>query len=301
MRRFINPPLLIAMSIGFSAISSPALAAKKTIGIGVVEVTPSILQSSNADGSRDVLSRITQAMDGQLIDKVHNTRKFDVFSRSDLAKVLKEQEFANSGNVDVSDPNAAKAFMLGGIQYVLTTSISDFQDHKETAYFEGLGETISKRNIRMGAVAKIYDTTTGKLLESANFQIDTGGHEEKNKFVTSTSGSESDQFILQLATEMADRIARRVVDVLYPARVIAVTGNQVTINRGDGTGIKVGQIWEIYAMGEELIDPDTGESLGKEETSIGRVHIKRVNPKTSLGDAEENYGIQPLQVIRLVQ
>jgi len=299
MRKCLCFPLFLSLLIGLSAICSPAFAQKKTIGIGVVEVTPAILQSANAAGSRDVLSRITQAMDGQLIDKVHNTRKFDVFSRSDLAKILKEQEFADSGNVDVSDPNAAKAFMLGGIQYVLTTSISDFQDHHETAYFEGLGETITKRSIRVGAVAKIYDTTTGKLLESANFQIDTGGHEKKNKFVTNTSGSESDQFILQLATEMADRVAKRVVDVLYPARVIAVTGNQVTINRGDGTGIEVGQIWEIYALGEELIDPDTGESLGKEETSIGRVHITRVNPKTSLGDAEENYGIQPLQIIRL--
>ena len=300
MNRFIYSPFLIAFSIGLSAISSPVLAAKKTIGIGAVEVTPSILQSANAAGSSDVLSRISQVMDGQLIDKIHNTRKFDVFSRSDLAKVLKEQEFANSGNVDVSDPNAAKAFMLGGIQYILTTSISDFQDHKETAYFEGLGETISKRTIRMGAVAKIYDTTTGKLLESANFQIDTGGHEEKNRFVTSSSGSSSDKFIQQLATEMADRIANRVVDTLYPARVLAVTGNQVTINRGDGAGIEVGQVWEIFALGEELIDPDTGESLGQEESSIGRVHIKRVNPKTSIGDAEENYGIQRLQVIRRV-
>lgn len=301
MKKYIKPELLIFLVAGLLASSSHVFAAKKTIGIGVVEVTPSILQSANAAGSRGVLSRITQAMDGQLIDKVHNTRKFDVFSRSDLAKVLKEQEFADSGNVDVSDPNAAKAFMLGGIQYILTTSISDFQDHRETAYFEGLGETISKRNIRMGAVAKIYDTTTGKLLESANFQIDTGGHEEKHRFVTSSSGSMSDKFILELATEMADRIANRVVDVLYPARVLAVTGNQVTINRGDGTGIEVGQVWEIFALGEELIDPDTGESLGKEENSIGRVHIKRVNPKTSVGEAEENYGIQALQVIRRVQ
>lgn len=298
MKNNISILLLSALSAGILSISSSLDAAKKTIGIGKVEVTPAMLQSSNADGSRDVLSRITQAMDGQLIDKIHNTRKFDVFSRSDLDKVLKEQDFANSGNVDASDPNAAKAFMLGGIQYTLTTSISDFQDYKETAYFEGLGETVSKRNIRLGAVAKIYDTTTGKLLESANFQIDTGGHEEKSKFVTSSSGSESDKFILELATEMADRVANRVVDVLYPARVIAVTGDQVTINRGDGTGIEEGQMWEIFALGEKLIDPDTGESLGQEEISIGRVEIKRVNPKTAIGHAEENYGIQALQVIR---
>ena len=289
----------VACSTALLLLVQPLSAAKKTIGIGAVEVTPAMLQSASADGTRDVLSRISQSMDGQLIDKIHNTRKFDVFSRSDLDKILKEQEFANSGNVDVTDPNAAKAFMLGGIQYTLTTSISDFQDYKETAYFEGLGETISKRNIRLGAVAKIYDTTTGKLLETANFQLDTGGHEEKSKFVVSSSGLRSDKYILELATEMADRIANRVVDVLYPARVLAVTGDQVTINRGDGTGIEVGQTWSVYALGEALIDPDTGESLGQEEISIGTVEIKRVNPKTSIGIATENYGIERLQVIRI--
>lgn len=294
-------PSQIALTAILLLLASPVMGAKKTIGIGAVEVTPAMLQSSNADGSRAVLNRITQSMDGQLIDKIHNTRKFDVFSRSDLDKVLKEQEFANSGNVDVSDPNAAEAFKLGGIQYTLTTSISDFQDYKETAYFEGLGETVSKRNIRLGAVAKIYDTTTGKLLETANFQIDTGGHEEKSKFVTRSSGSESDRFILELATEMADRVANRVVDVLYPARVLAVTGDQITINRGDGTGIEVGQTWSVYALGEKLVDPDTGEVLGQEEVSIGSVEIKRVNPKVSIGEATENLGIQPLQVIRKVK
>lgn len=240
-------------------------------------------------------------MDSELIHKVHNTRKFDVIARSDLDKILKEQDLVGSGNVNISDPNAAEAFKIAGIQYLMTTSITDFQDHMETAYFEAIGETIDKRTIRVGAVAKIYDTTTGKLLESVSFQINTGGHEEKKRFIVRSDGTLSDEFIQQLATEMAGNISNRVVNVLYPARVMAITGDQVTINRGDGTGIAIGQEWEVFALGEEIIDPDTRESLGREEISAGRVRIKRVSTRTSLAKVLDNHGIQHLQVLRLLE
>lgn len=276
-------------------------AQKKTLGIGAVEVTPSLLRSASNSGSGNVLSRISQSMDGELIDKMHNTRKFDVFARSDLDQILKEQEFANSGNVDIADQNTAKVFEIAGIQYLLTTQITDFQDHMETAYFETLDETINKRTIRLGAVAKIYDTTTGKLLESASFQIDTGGHEGRERYIVDSSGTLSDQFIQQLGMEMAENIANRVVEALYPARVIGLTSDRVTINRGDGTRVAVGQIWEVFALGEEMIDPDTGESLGNEETSIGQIRITRVTPKTSQAEILENYGIEKLQVVRLLK
>ena len=94
-------------------------------------------------------------------------------------------------------------------------------------------------------------------------------------------GSFSDALLRKIAEEMGSKTANRVVDVIYPAKVIALTGPQATINRGDGTGIKKGQMWDVVALGEEMIDPDTGESLGGSEVKVGSLRIDRVTPKFS--------------------
>jgi hypothetical protein len=91
-----------------------------------------------------------------------------------------------------------------------------------------------------------------------------------------------------------------VVDVLLPAKVLAVRDGQVTLNRGDGTGIAAGQVWRVYALGEALIDPDTGENLGAEEVAVGAIRITAVSPKTSVGEiCGENRGVGKGCVLRV--
>ena len=97
---------------------------------------------------------------------------------------------------------------------------------------------------------------------------------------------------------MADRAARRFVDVIYPAKILAVRGKVVTINRGDGTGIEKGQTWDVYALGEEMVDPDSGEVLGAEEVNVGKVKISRITPKFSQATVIEDFGIEKLQIVR---
>ena len=97
---------------------------------------------------------------------------------------------------------------------------------------------------------------------------------------------------------MAEKIALRTTDILYPAKVIAKTDNQITLNRGDGTGIAPGQIWIIYAAGKPLIDPDTGENLGTEEIAIGKARITSVTPRTASAELLEDHGVSLLNIAR---
>ncbi|MBE7707134.1 MAG: hypothetical protein E7Z88_00330 [Cyanobacteria bacterium SIG27] len=56
----------------------------------------------------------------------------------------------------------------------------------------------------------------------------------------------------------------------FPAKVVAYQDsqlemgdyNQVIINKGKDDGIKRGQRFIVYSIGDELFDPDTNESLG---------------------------------------
>ena len=67
--------------------------------------------------------------------------------------------------------------------------------------------------------------------------------------------------------------------------------NIVTINRGEGGGLAAGDLFNVYALGEVLVDPDTKESLGREEVKVGKVKITQVGTKTSQAEILEDTGI----------
>lgn len=294
---------------------------KATIAISSIKPTAALedavrngtsLSSSSQSGSQNKssvtelntkqeLGRIIESLDGQLIDRINATRKFDVVGRSDLSDIIKEQDLGASGNVDAK--TAAKSGKLAGAKYLLVATVDDFQDYLERAVFEGTGQTATKRVFRFSVVAKIYDSSTGKLLETANFQ--TGNDEFKQiqmeRSYTVKSGELSDEMMVAIARDMAEKIAVHVADVIFPAKVLIKRDNVVTINRGEGGGVSVGEVFNVYAQGEELKDPDTGEVLGREEVKVGKVKISQVNAKMSQAEILEDTGIDRGAVLRKAQ
>ena len=278
-------------------IQSSLWAQKETIGVTAVKPTQAILQNVDRAGKRISLDRVLQSMNGQLIDRINATRKFQVVARSDLDDILKEQDFASSGNVDLNDKSAAQQFKVAGVKYLVVTTVDDFQDYNEVATFQGTGRSATKRVIRLSCVGKIYDSTTGKLLESTNFQISNKDVSE-NKTYSVRDSNLNEDLLVAIAREMSGKIANRVTDVIFPPKVLSKRDKQITVNRGDGTNIAVGQIWNVFALGEELIDPDTKESLGREEILTGKVKIIGVLPKTSTAEIIEDLGIDKEAVLR---
>lgn len=65
----------------------------------------------------------------------------------------------------------------------------------------------------------------------------------------------------------------------FPARVVNVIDEfRVVINRGANHGLKLGQRFMVYSVSEaDLVDPETGESLGRLEIVKGAgsvVHVQ---------------------------
>ena len=83
---------------------------------------------------------------------------------------------------------------------------------------------------------------------------------------------------------------KKVMGNIYPLRVVAVEDGEVVLNQG-GESVSEGDKYEMFAMGDLIKDPYTGESLGRKETKCGELEIIRVKGKTSdgriLGDWEK--------------
>lgn len=295
----MKPYQTTTIALALLLMGTPALwAQKKTLAIGPVEVNPAVVTSASQANSATELRRIVESTDAELLNAFQQTRRFDLFARSDLAAIMGEQDLAQSGNLDMDDPNTAESFRLGGVQYLVVTSISDFQNYEETATFQAVGRSVTKRVIRLGAIARIYDTTTGKLLESARISTTEQDLEDEPSYQSVRTGELSDDLIGIIGQQLAEQIANRVVEVLYPARIVGQAGRIVIFNRGDGFNISVGDIWKVFAEGEEMVDPDTGESLGSMETEVGTIRVIEVLPRTTRAEVVDDYGIERMQIVR---
>jgi len=264
---------------------------KKRLCIGPIVAIKTAAQKASKGGQADTLQQTLETLDTTLIDQVNASRKFEVVARKDALKsILNEQEFGASGNVDPA--TAAQAFKLAGAQYLVLTTVTDFVMGNEAIKFEGIGAAASREAVRINCCFQIYAATTGKLIESARFR---GQDANVSREGSATADGAS---LTKITDRLAADILNRIVDVIYPAKVAAKLGTQITINRGEGAGVAVGQTWTVFALGQEITDPDTGEKLGRNEAEIGKIKITRVTPKLSYGDATEDNGIAVGNIIR---
>ena len=286
--------IVTAILVNFLIVwtAQTAFAQKKTLCVGPIVSIPTIQTKAARAGKTLELNQVLQALDSTLVDQLNGTRKFDVVARkSALSSIMEEQDLGDSGIVDPA--TAARIMKVAGAQYILMTTVTDFVHGTENIKFEGIGVEAKREAVRVNCSVQIYDTTSGKLLESARFRgtdVLTKGKQ------AAVSGGET---LTRITDKLAAEIMNKVINVIYPARVIAVLGDQVTINRGEGTGVAVGQVWGVYAQGEALVDPDTGEVLGSNEAEVGLVMIKRITAKLSFAEAVENNGIEKLAIVRL--
>jgi len=92
---------------------------------------------------------------------------------------------------------------------------------------------------------------------------------------------ELQQKLVQIA---AGRMADEVMDYLHPLRVAAVQEDGTVILNQGGPRLAEGDIFSVHDFTEEVIDPETGRSLGSSETTVGRLRIVRVLPRISYAE-----------------
>jgi curli biogenesis system outer membrane secretion channel CsgG len=290
---------LVGMVASIAVAQSPQ---KPRLAIRKIDATPAAMRQAEAAGQANVLRQILEGSNSLLTTAIQRSGRFDIVAREDLAEIIKEQDLAESGNVDVSDPQAARPGRLAGAGYVATVTVDNFQDVTSRANFAGqFGEEASeRRTIQIQATLKIFDSTTGTLKEPATITFERSALDDVLPGVQQ-QGRATNALIGTVTREFASEAANEILNRLAPAKVIAYTMGVATINRGEGTGIEPGQFWELFFPGEAMIDPDTGENLGSEEIPVGWAKVVSVQPKFSRIQVIQDFGIDRGTIARFVK
>jgi curli biogenesis system outer membrane secretion channel CsgG len=226
-------------------------------------------------------------MADMLITALVKSGRYRVMERQEMESLLKEQGLGMAGIV--TPESAAKAGKMLGVEVAVIGAVTEFGYKKQSTGGAlkkiGIGASVSKQSATVGIDVRLVNTTSGEILKADNVR-----KEKKNlggsldtEDIRFSDQDKFDESLVGKATREAIEDIVKLLDEqgggsgVWEAKVVMMKDGQVIINGGSETGVKAGERFVVYRLGEEMTDPDTGESLGAEETKIGEIEVVNNN------------------------
>jgi hypothetical protein len=212
----------------------------------------------------------TKALRDRIEQELVHSRRFNILSRDLEDSMAKEIEFLHSGQVKAQE--LSRLVQAKGADYMLVLGAK--KQHTNTSHYNTmLGKQISTHRFIYKANARIVDFSSHEIKWSLLVDFDIQAKSEK-------------ELASKLDTELsiaANHIVTSLTSTIYPARIsnISANGTRAILNRGTGA-IEIGQVVTIFTKGAKIIDPQSGESLGYDELTVGKGLIVDVKPKYSV-------------------
>jgi hypothetical protein len=224
----------------------------------------SVVVTTNEKRYRDLLTTTV----GQSIVA---SRRFDVLNRENSA--LFNQEAAFIQGSDAASAEVARLGQASGADYLVIAELQGLSlANNQRQTIQMTGEVLVRSSVSGMLKLQVVEFSSRKVKWSAS-----------EKFGGSYGGvsSISDQTLIGLVSGAADTLVQKMISSIYPIMIVKVlNGSTAIVNRGEDS-IKKGESYGVFLMGEELKDPQSGESLGALEVEVGVGTIVDVKPKVS--------------------
>jgi len=257
----------------------------------VVAVQDFVDKAGNSQWTTGEDYDLGRAMADQLTDALVQSGQFIVLERVELGSVLNEQDMAASGRFQQSQ--SARMGKLTSAQVLVQGVVTEMETHAKKGgsgiSFSGIRFGRDTQEVHIGLIIRLIDTTTGEVIDSqrvegmatqtgTNVGLSASGLNLGNSSETATPMGKAIQIAIDDAVEY---VAGRLRNVAFQGRVIKADGDVVYISAGDKNAVVDGDVFLVYSVGEELVDPVTGELLGNDEELIGRATVFDVKEKYS--------------------
>jgi len=222
-----------------------------------------------------------------------DTGRFVLVEREKLGAVIGEQDLAASGRMAKASA-VAQTGKLRPAKYIATGALTEVEHNESGGHggfnIKGFRVGGSKADAKITIIAKLIDTTTGEIIakkritgeagraklnlgiSKGSFNGDIGG------FAKTPLGEAAQDCINQAAKFFALQLE----ELPASGAVVLVKDGRVIINRGKQYNFREGMVLAMTEMGEDLIDPETGEVLEKAEgKEIGTIRIVKTSDKVS--------------------
>jgi hypothetical protein len=228
---------------------------------------------------------------------------------------MQEKHLSLSGDID---PKTAIQFgKMLGVEYLIAGAVTELGVTDRNArvpggLLRGL-PSVSVRSQKMEAAldARAFSTSTGEIVWADTAKDETS---DSSVYVAGAGGGANDR-------NKVDKLMRPVVQKLAASlakaglsssglggagdasgvvgKIAKADGGTLYVNAGSEAGVKEGDEFNVYRIGEQIKDPDTGEVLGANETKVGRVKITNVmGPRLSTAVSVSGSGYRAGDTLR---
>jgi curli biogenesis system outer membrane secretion channel CsgG len=281
----------LCLSTALLVAAPTSVAAQGKIRIAIWEV------ENHAESSywfrNDMGPAARNTIDSEFSENKVLSDRFSIVERDKMDLVLKEQGLGQAGALDPQ--TAAKVGRILGVKYILVGGIDKFniQTTKAAVGAFGVGGSLAQAQATINI--RLIDTTTAERVLSlqGDAEVKKGGG-----FFKGTSMSRETEWGLASETiqkaskaTVAKVVAGGYLDRLSTAatpvggvegKIIKVDAGRAWINLGASAGLKVGDKFNVFNVGEALIDPDTGAKLGADEKQTGSGAVLDVQPQYAI-------------------
>nr|WP_279236887.1 CsgG/HfaB family protein [Dyella sp. RRB7] len=243
----------------------------------VVVAMPRMKQAGYRVGDTTIPAEVVaQQVRAKLTDALTQTHRFTVLDRDADADMGDEIERIQAGAAKPAD--TARLGQQLATDLIVIPTIDRFEYLRHERALRTSDRTLASFSGGGALSFRVVNAVTGQVVMSQSFDYSLPATAPTTLGV-SVDGQ-------RLAAEMMDSLDRNIIAAIlrgtYPLSVVQLDGRQVVINQG-GDAVLAGQNYQAVRLGKELIDPQSGASLGVTEQPCCIVTIERVTPNLSYG------------------
>ncbi len=237
-----------------------------------------------------------------ITDAMSRTGRFRLVERQALGSILAEQDLATSGRV--AKPSGAATGNILGAQYLVQAVVTNYEADTAGKDF-GVGGLLRNKVPILGGVKvknrkgvvgmnfRLIDAETSEIIYTK--QVDTqvtekglslggvgfGSNLALGGFLSNYAKTPIGQAVIASCNEGVFDLIKQIGTKPAEGSVVKADAQGVFVNLGQDQ-VALGDNLQVLSVGEELIDPDTGISLGAEESVLGDIRVVRVAEKFSV-------------------
>ena len=274
--------LLFLLSVAVSLTLCGADAPRGVEGKRVVAIEKFLARSGSGATDHEI-----DLVHDEILDIVVNTRKFTVVEREQILQILKEQGIVDAGMTDGKGPESNKiqaaGYIMNGTIERVEVSVTDLPMPDGTMkVHEGIVEIM----------LKLVNAENSKILGTKKIE---GRFRAPPSYFNDASGAIARDVKAKAIKAAAQDVVNALVERAYPITVLSVNRRFVTVNLS-AEQTQIGDVYEVWELGDELKDPATGQSLGFDEELVGQVAVSRTGPKFSKCEPVDGLKLDQVEV-----
>jgi curli biogenesis system outer membrane secretion channel CsgG len=224
--------------------------------------------------------RLETEFSSEILEFLVKSRKFNVLERDHIRRILNENRITESEWAKPGED--ARIGKLLVADYLVIGYIDRLSFVRKVTNIQLTGERSVNYIGTLKVHFRITEVKSGKIVFAQQLKQKLNSRDlKKTMSYTERKDMTLGDFKDILFKRVSQKAGNMILEGIYPIKVASVQVNEVVLNRGTGAGIKVGQRYGVYNMGETVVDPDTGEALGSSETKAGVIEVTSVHPKFS--------------------